>query len=772
MRNIIFQTPAGQQGGAARRAGKWIAAIFGALLFAASVQAKPVSIVRNGRSDYQIVTPEDRSPAVGYAAEELQRFIRQMTGVQLPVVSEQRAGRKPAFLLGPCSRSRKAGLIEQAGQLREDGVLIKTVGKDIALLGKNERGNLYSVYVLLEKFLGVRFLAWDCTFVPRQTDLKLPELDYRYSPPFMYRETLYFDSSPKDIAARQRLNGPSTKCDASTGGKIDFFPYVHSFDDLFPESEYFKEHPEYYGLQGGKRVAGTVHAQLCLSNPDVLRVAKQTVFKWIKEHPDVPIIDVSQNDGNGACECEKCAAIVREEGAQHGPILRFVNAIADEVAKTYPDKWIETLAYAYSTAPPAVTKPGPNVIIRLCHAGCFFHGFELCGLGSQHAAWLDQWQKLTRRIFIWHYGTAFNHYLAPNPNLNGLAKDIKYYAAHGVNGLMVQCNYQGPGGELAELRQYLSAQLMWDPAQDPMQIREDFCRHYYEGAAPQVLGFLQQMDQLGAGAAHAFAVWDPQSIVSPEFAREALQTLERARAVGNAAVRNRVGKLMLPFWYTMLLNPVRYGLSDQEAAAVWQQARRTLVDNKITFIRESGQPGGDAPGWMLEMDARFAPTPKDLVFDLMKIDLAKAENCADWRSASVSRNGRLVRTLFQHPDGLHDGDATYEIPLPALPRGRKLLLKFGTVISNQTLDGVRFSVLANGKELWSETKVTFIAPDSAEAKPLQDTLLPGKDPFSDAALDLSAYAGQTLKLTLRVNALTNNAYDWANWVEPRVVETK
>ena len=51
----------------------------------------------------------------------------------------------------------------------------------------------------------------------------------------MYRETLYFNSFPKDIAARQRLNGPYTKCDASTGGKIAFFPYVHSFDDLFPE---------------------------------------------------------------------------------------------------------------------------------------------------------------------------------------------------------------------------------------------------------------------------------------------------------------------------------------------------------------------------------------------------------------------------------------------------------------------------------------------------------------------------------------------------------
>lgn len=99
------------------QAGKWIAATLGALLFTSGVQAKSAIIVRNGHSDYQIVTPENKSPAVGYAAEELQRFIQQMTGVQLPVISEKRAGRKPTFLLGPCNRSRKAGLIEQVDQL-------------------------------------------------------------------------------------------------------------------------------------------------------------------------------------------------------------------------------------------------------------------------------------------------------------------------------------------------------------------------------------------------------------------------------------------------------------------------------------------------------------------------------------------------------------------------------------------------------------------------------------------------------------------------------
>jgi hypothetical protein len=743
----------------------------GAATQAAAVATRPIVLARAGASSYRIVVPNSASPAVEYAAAELQSFVEQIAGARLSIVPEHDAGTGPSVLLGPCEKTRRAGVVQAAGRLEADGVLIRSLGRDLVLIGGNERGHLYSVYVLLEKYLGVRFLAWDCTVVPRRAELALPELNYTYAPPFMYRETLYFNSFPRQIAARQRLNGPATKCDATTGGKIDFYPYVHSFDDLFPEKDYFKDHPEYYGLQGGKRVAGVVHAQLCLTNPDVLRLAKEKVLRWIDEHPDVPIIDVSQNDGNGACECDQCTAIVKAEGSQQGTILRFVNAIADEVARKHPDKWVETLAYAYSMNPPAITRPRPNVIIRLCHAGCFLHGFETCRQGAELATWVDQWSRLTRRIFIWHYGTNFAHYLAPNPNLNGLVKDIRFYAAHGVNGLMVQCDYQGPGGELAELRQYLCAQLMWDPAQDPMRVREEFCRGYYGRAAEAVLEFLRRMDTASEQPLHIFAVWDPTAVVDPGLARDALRTLERARAESNDDVtRRRVGKLMLPFWYTLLLSPAKYGLTDAEAAALWQRARQVIAENGITFIRESGAPNGDAAGWVAEMDARFAPAPKGLIRDLLRIGDAKTEHCADWRTASVSRGGRLVRTIFQHPDGRRNGDATYEIPLPTQPQGGRLVLKFATVISNATGDGVRFAVLVDGSEVWHETQTLFLPPAGGEVAAAHDAIAPGRDPFSDHVVDLTAHAGHTIRLTLRVNAIGDNSNDWANWVEPRVIQ--
>ncbi len=744
---------------------KRILILLALLLLANSLVAAPTVIVKKGRSQIQIVTPDHPSPAVTYAAGELQKFIEEISGAKLPIVSETKARRGAKFLLGPCRNTIKAGLVERASKLGEDGVLIKTIGKDIALLGQNERGNLYSVYVLLEKYWGVRFLAWDCTVVPKRTELSLPEVDYSYASPFMYRETLTYESLAKEIAARQRLNGPMTKCDASVGGKIDFFPYVHSFDDMFPESEYFKEHPEYFGLNGGKRVGKAIHGQLCLSNPDVLRIAKEKVLKWAAEKPDVPILDVSQNDGNGACECDNCMAIVKEEKSQHGPILRFVNAIAEEVAKKYPDRWVETLAYAYSVTPPAITKPRTNVIIRLCHVGCYFHGFEQCNLGSDLAGWLDQWRKLTRRIFVWHYATAFNHYLAPNPNLNGLAKDLQFYGSHGVNGVMVQSDYSGPGGELAELREYLSAQLMWDPTQDPMRIREEFCRGYYGPAAPAVLEFLATMDKLAKRPVHAFATWDPQTVSPPEFVDGGLKILQRALALADdPVVSNRIEKLMLPLWYVQLLYPDKYGLAQTNGVPLVARVRRVIEANKITHVSEAAT--GNAQDWLLLMEARHpAAPPKDMVFDFLRHQPVKTEYCLDWRLQSIERDGRRLPAIFHHPDNDHNGDANFEIALPA---DTKTKLTFATVITGPTANGVRFSILVNGKEIWYETKTVFLKEKSAEGKPAQDNVLPSANPFSDHTLDLSAYAGQKINLTLRVNALSDSAHDWANWIEPRI----
>lgn len=592
-------------------------ALLATILLAAGCASasRELVVAERGASDYRIVTPDQPTAAEAYAASELQAYLAEATGAKLPVVAEGQAGRGPAFYVGRCRRVGD-GILAEAGRLGTDGVLIRSIGRDVVLLGKDDRGQLYASYVFLERFAGCRFLAPDCTVSPKVPWLALPpRIEHAYAPPFVYRDELYHDVADWRFAARLKLNGvnllplvgkPPPDTQGRFGGVL-IWPFVHTASGLVPGS-LFEKHPEYFSLVGGKRIKEHISGQICFTHPDVVELAKAQALKWIEMTPSLTAVDISQNDAWpgrwGACECESCAAVVREEGAQHGTILRLVNAVADAVKARYPDKYVETLAYQYSIAAPKVTRPRDNVIIRLCHHACYFHGIGDEELSKPYRAAIEDWRRIARSVWVWHYGVNFWDYLAPNPNLESLVADIRYYAARGVNGVMVQGNLQGPGSELSELRQYLVAQMLWDPAQDAMKVREDFCRGYYGPAAEDAMAFLALMDEFGKGiTAHVpMNGWRPNEITPPEFVARGLAILGRAHGrAQDPAVRNRVEKLLVPLWHLQLSWPERYGLKLEDAPALLARFKRAVEANRITFSSE----GGPTAGLLAHYDKRY-----------------------------------------------------------------------------------------------------------------------------------------------------------------------
>jgi hypothetical protein len=144
-----------------------------------------------------------------------------------------------------------------------------------------------------------------------------------------------------NFASRHRLNGQHYKLEEKHGGRFAiYFPFVHSFDMIIPP-ELFAEHPDYFPMIDGKRVGGYV--QRCLSNPEVVKLAKARVRQWIKEHPETTIISVSQNDTMKWCQCPDCKALDDAEGTPCASLLRFVNSIAQDIEQDHPTVRIDTL---------------------------------------------------------------------------------------------------------------------------------------------------------------------------------------------------------------------------------------------------------------------------------------------------------------------------------------------------------------------------------------------------------------------------------------------
>ena len=562
------------------------------LLFAFCAPAVPadLTLAAGGKSEYRICVSNEASPSEKRGAGELQRFLLEMSGARLPVAPEEDCRGRKVILVGLGRRAAALPLNIPFERLGEEGFALKTAGDTVVIAGGRKRGTMYGVYALLEK-LGCRWFTRDISRIPRLSRITIPPLNEVVTPAFEYREPFYRESRDRDWAARNRVNGSSTRLDESTGGKIAYYPFVHSFYQMIPPDKYFRDHPEYFSLVDGARRDAA--AQLCLTNPDVLRLAVEAVFGWIRERPDATIISVSQNDWTGWCECDHCRRVESEEGGAHsGPLIRFVNAIAAEVEKKYPDKLIDTLAYWY-TEPPPVTKPRHNVRVRLCPIGaCQSHPYEKCPRNAYFIKALQGWSRLTDRLYIWHYVTNFAHYPLPFPNFQELAADLAMYRRMGVKGVFLQGNYSnGGGGENAELRAYVTARLLWDPSQDMDRLVNEFLEGVYGRAAKAMRAYYDWMHaQVSSPERHLYIYMHPGApYLSREFLDRAERLFAEAEALAdNEAVLRRIRRDKMSLEYVRLLQSAKFELTGESYAPRDPQDWRRRLESLMSAARASG----------------------------------------------------------------------------------------------------------------------------------------------------------------------------------------
>lgn len=427
-----------------------------------------VMIIRNARSKHRIVIAKNASPSTIHGATELQMFLYQMTGAELPIVTDSLPLSKYEIIIGNNSHLEQIGLNIDSEMLGDEGYVLKTVGSYLVIAGGNLRGNMYGVYGLLEDHLGCRWFTPEVSYIPRYNRLVVPVLDEIKIPKFEYREPYVREAFDGDWASRNRMNRNSKYggLEFRHGGKIEWVPdmFVHTFEKLVPPDVYFKEHPEYFSLVNGRRLRR--RNQLCCTNEEVVKIVTDGVLKAFRENPEAYVISVSQNDWDNHCECSKCQALADEEGSQIAPVLWMVNHVAEEVEKEFPDRIIETLAYQWTRKAPKNLRPKPNVVIRLSTIECCFaHPLNSCtsqeNIEFSHD--LREWSKIADRLWIWNYVTSFSHYFVPFPNLRVRNDNVRFFAENNVKGIFQQDVYTTDCGELSGLSGYLNAKLLWNP---------------------------------------------------------------------------------------------------------------------------------------------------------------------------------------------------------------------------------------------------------------------------------------------------------------------
>ena len=364
-----------------------------------------------------------------------------------------------------------------------------------------------------------------------------------------------------EFAAPNRCNSAHAQLDEKHGGGVLYYPFVHTFAALVPLDKYWDSHPEYYSMIDGKRTREST--QLCMSNPEVLKIATATVLQWMKDHPEAKLYSVSQNDCYNNCQCPQCKAIDEEEGSPSGLMLRFVNAIAAETEKVYPDKLIDTLAYQWTEKPPKITKPRPNVRVRLCPIFCCeSHPYETCD-AKENKAFVENlanWSKITDQLYIWHYNTSFANYLNPFPDFRQLMDTAKLYKKSGVKGIFWEGAYPGGGGtEMGYLRSYLLAKISWDPDVDGKAVIKDFCDNYYGKSGKYIMDYVGMLeDKVTKDSIHMHIWVGPnEPYLTPEIIAKADSLFDKAESVADSPViLDRVKLTRIPIEFVKLMQPI------------------------------------------------------------------------------------------------------------------------------------------------------------------------------------------------------------------------
>lgn len=630
MDNVIFRM---------RSRPAWVLTLAaGVLANVGGATVSAVTIADNGVARAVVVVDPEASLPVRHAADELAAFLGRITGGTFEIVHEPRAGRAQ-LLVGPAAAAHAAPDFSTEG-LGADGIVMRTVGDDLILAGGEPRGTLYAVYAFLEEVAGCRWWTPEASRIPRNPDLAVSELNRRHVPPFEHREIMIMPiAADPDWSVRNRCVGElhgygRFDIMPERGGCRKAWPCGHSYFTVIPPETYFDEHPEWYSLIEGRRAASPrIHATLCLSNAEMQAAFLENFRREIREGParfrasggqyvgyidksDNPLMfaSVSPEDDSGypvRCRCEHCVPIEEAEASPAGLALRFANRMARGIRDRFPDKTVTMYAYHYTQKPPRLTRPEPGMVIYFCPIHAASQSRPLTD--PRFRRWNDDlhgWLDVCDRVYLYDYPDNVSYHLVPHPNLRALAANIRNWAEIGVTGYFGDGIGRGSGGtEMAELRSWLVARLLWDPSQDPRALIREFCDGYYGAAGPHIVAYLDGMHDAVETSGDWLDLSSPPDaqFLSIETLTDGwvhLAAAEKA-VLEDPVLLSRVRIAQLPVRFVCLArwNQLKYDASCRGIPWPFGDARPDALTDFMQTVRQGNVSLGGASLGLLQADA-------------------------------------------------------------------------------------------------------------------------------------------------------------------------
>lgn len=568
-----------------------------------------------------IIVPDQAPEAEKFAAQELSRYLGQMTGARFAVLGKARSTDGNVQVLIGRELAEKAGVSFSEDKFGSDGFLLRRSGDRILIAGIRPRGTLYAVYSLLET-LGCRWFAPDFEFyspatgelVPRISSPSIGELDQISKPSFQYRPLNIEEGAshtPANVVqlvawmAKVHLNLLDAPVDYEHLGHTKWDNYRaavlpelkrrdmllevggHGYQNFLPQERYFAQHPEWFGMVNGKRTDDP-NVVFSTANPQAMATFIENVREYIRRHPEIDIFNSLPPDMTHWSQAPEDVAL----GSPSDRQMLVVNQLAAALAKEFPKLEVQFNAYSNFLVPPEHVRPVPSLLMSL---DPYLRSFETSLFDSsqpQNVFYIDALKKWVPgllppgHLVIYSYISKYQWRSFPILIPHLIDTEMKQYYALKLGGLTT---YSEPGcWATFELDHYITSRLLWDANLNIDAELADYTQTRYGAAAEPVSEYLNLVEQI---APHALPILGTP--LHADLEKKYVQRFEAAPkmvaraqqlAAGDEALQSLIDKLERGRRYTT--NEMQLRLALAQAGAGWSGAKMGMIEKLLAQRRQ------------------------------------------------------------------------------------------------------------------------------------------------------------------------------------------
>ncbi len=585
------------------------------------------------QTNYTILVSKNSSNIESMAAEELAKYLHNITGRLFPITHKLQ---EHAIVVGRIANIpllQKHLDVKKLHNTDTNSFQIKTFKKMLLIGGNSETATLYAVYHFLEQYLGVKWLSPDFTHIPAHTKLIIPPINDIQIPRFNYREIFIQESDHSSYATKNFLNGRLGHRNKILLPGENKVIHLQLLSELLPTKQYKKEHPEFY-CGGQLDFTNQLLRKILLENlkNKLLNLQFSGQYYIVLENQDI----------SSFCNSTSNQIISHKYGSPAASYIDFVAETARSIKNDYPNVTLLASAYKWTRKPPKAMNLPENMGIMLSDIELDFSKSIKHNTNKDFLADLEGWSRLSNNIIIWHYITNFSNYLMPYPNIKALKEDIKLFADFSqIKGVFLQGAFNTLGSELAELRIWVLAKLLWNPNQNISDLNREFCEKYYGAASPYILKYITILHQEILKSNTQLGVKTPMNTayLTPDFLLRADKLFQHALiAVKDTPIFSKhVKKTKLGIDMAILATwsdvdkYIKFTNQSRTAKLTYMQRynelKKTIKSAKVTYFSEGGK--------INELLALLAIEPKTTVPPIEVKKLVKNRDWYDFQELSM-----------------------------------------------------------------------------------------------------------------------------------------